>query len=86
MATSLIQKKVAASVSGYATRVANMVDLRLFYKAHPDPHLAAGETSLAGEGEVLADERGPQDGGASPKDAGVSPQDPETASPKAAVP
>ena len=36
-------KEVMASVAGYATRVANMVDLRVFYKEYPDPHLAAGE-------------------------------------------
>ena len=51
-------KQVMASVSGYATRVANMVDLRAFYKEHPDPHLAAGGASpvagvdaTGGEGE-----------------------------------
>ena len=31
--------QVLASVQGYATRVANMVDIRKFYKEHPDPHL-----------------------------------------------
>ena len=83
---------VLRSVRGYATRVANMVDIRKFYKEHPDPHVAVADPSLAdpeaaggGEGEAAADERSPQDGGASPKDAGVSPQDLATTSTKAAT-
>ena len=84
-------KEVMASVAGYATRVANMVDLRVFYKEHPDPHLAAGEASsiagmdtAGGEGET--EQGSPKDGGAGSQDAGDSPQAPETASTKAATP
>ena len=72
------------TVQGYATRVANMVDIRNFYIEHPDPHLA--EPTLAEPEGAAADEGSPQDGGASPKDgeasprnAGVSPQDPPAA-------
>ena len=89
----IVLSNVLAVVQGYATRVANMVDIRKFYKEHPDPHAAAAESSLAnvetardGEGEALADERSPQDGEASPKDAGVIPQDLQTASTGAAIP
>ena len=84
---------VMRSVQGYATRVANMADIRKFYKEHPDPHVAVADLSLAdpeaatgGEGEAGADKRSPKDGGVSPKNAGVSPQDLSTSSTKAAIP
>ena len=90
---AIVMQDVLRSVRGYATRVANMVDIRKFYKEHPDPHVAEADSSLidpeaAGdvEGEVVAEERSPQDGEASPKDAGVSPQDLSTTSTKAATP
>ena len=70
-----------------------MVDIRKFYKEHPDPHVAVADPSLAdpeaatgGKGEAGADKRNPQDGGANPKNAGVSPQDLSTSSTKAATP
>ena len=90
---AIVMQDVLQSVRGYATRVANMVDIRKFYKEHPDPHVAVADPSLAdpeaaggGEGEAAADERSPQDGGASPKDAGVSPLDLPSTSTKAATP
>ena len=90
---AIVMQDVLRSVRGYATRVANMVDIRKFYKEHPDPHVAVADPSLAdpeaaigGEGEAGADERSTQDGGASPKNAGVSPQDLSTSSTKAAIP
>ena len=77
-------KEVMAYVAGYATRVANMVDLRVFYKEHPDPHLAteggssvAGVDATGGKGEA---EQG------SPKNGRTSPQAPEAALTKAATP
>ena len=85
--------KVLAAVKGYATRVANMMDIGKFYKEQLDPHAAAVDASLAnveagerGEGGAVSDERSPQDGEASPEDAGVSPQDLPSASAKAATP
>jgi hypothetical protein len=84
-------KEVMASVAGYATRVANMVDLGIFYKEHPDPHLAAGVSSpVAGQdatgGEGEAEQGSPKDGGTGSQDAGNSPQAPETAPTKTATP
>ena len=66
--------QVQTSVQGYATRVANMVDLGKFYKAHPDPHGGAS-TSAPAPGlsdkekadEELADEEDVPEGSASPK-------------------
>lgn len=90
---AIVMQDVLRSVRGYATRVANMVDIRKFYKEHPDPHVAVADPSLADpeasrgeEGEAGTDKRSPKDGGASPKNAGVSPQDLSTSSTKAAIP
>ena len=73
---AIVMQDVLRSVRGYATRVANMVDIRKFYKEHPDPHVAVADSSLADpeaargeEGEAGADKRSPKDGGASPKTA-----------------
>ena len=83
-------KTVMASVAGYATRVANMVDLRVFYKEHPDPHLAAGGSSSVASAGATGDEGeaepgSPKNDGAGSQDAGVSPQAPETAATEAAT-
>ena len=77
-------KVVMASVAGYATRVANMVDLHVFYKEHPDPHLVAGETSSIAGMDTAGGEGEAEQG--SPKDGGSSPQAPETAATKTATP
>ena len=89
---AIVMQDVLRSVHGYATRVANMVDIRKFYKEHPDPHVAVADPSLADpeaargeEGEAGTDKRSPKDGGASPKNAGVSPQDLSTSSTKAVI-
>ena len=70
-----------------------MVDIRLFYKEHPDPNVAGDDPSLtdpeAGEavkGEAVAAEGSPQDGEANSRDVGVSPQDLQAASSHAANP
>jgi hypothetical protein len=44
---AIVMQDVLRSVRGYATRVANMVDIRKFYKEHPDPHVAVADPSLA---------------------------------------
>ena len=88
----IVLSQVLAAIQGYATRVANMVDIRKFYKGHPNPHVAGADPSLA-DPEAGGDEKGkaaavkgiPQDGGASPRDAGVIPHDLQTASAKAAI-
>jgi hypothetical protein len=78
--------QVLAAVQGYATRVANMVDIRKFFKEHPDPHMAAADPPLADpeddgdeEDEAAAADGSPQDGGnvaaeSSPQDGGASPR------------
>ena len=40
-------QELMASVSGYATRIATLVNIGIFYKAHPDPHAEQGETSAS---------------------------------------
>ena len=37
-------RELISSVSGYATRLAAMVNIRVFHKAYPDPH-TEGEAS-----------------------------------------
>ena len=64
--------QVLSSVQGYATRVANMVDIRKFYKEHPDPHLEAKTDA----GSPEDGEGSSQDGEGSPEDAGPSYQAP----------
>ena len=76
--------ELLVSVQGYATRVANMVDIRNFYIEHPDPHLAGPilaepESAPADEGSLQDGGASPKDVEASPKDAGTSSQDPPTA-------
>ena len=34
-------KELMASVPGYTTRIANLVNIGIFYNAHPDPHVDA---------------------------------------------
>ena len=50
------QRALISSVSGYASRLAGMVNLGVFHKAYPDPHAEQGETSAAANPE--ADEEG----------------------------
>ena len=68
-------KELMASVSGYATRIANLVNIGIFYKAHPDPHTEQGDasTSTNVEGdEDLAAEPNPSEAEQTPQDANTS--------------
>ena len=50
------QKALISSVSGYASRLADMVNIGVFHKAYPDPHAEQGETSAAANLEYVEDE------------------------------
>jgi len=85
------QMQLQAAVRGYATRVANMVDLGIFYKEHPDPHVAtapqAGSDAAPGlADEILAEERPTQESVSSPKVASPSPKDPAASTSQTAAP
>ena len=41
------KRALISSVSGYASRLADMVNIGVFHKAYPDPHVEQGETSAA---------------------------------------
>ena len=41
------QRALISSVSGYASRLADMVNIGVFHKSYPDPHAEQGETSAA---------------------------------------
>ena len=46
------KRALISSVSGYASRLAGMVNIRVFPKAYPDPHAEQGETSAAANPEA----------------------------------
>ena len=46
------QRALISSVSGYASRLADMVNIGVFHKAYPDPHMEQGETSAAANPDV----------------------------------
>ena len=46
------QRALVSSVSGYASRLAGMVNIDVFHKAYPDPHAGQGETSTAANPEA----------------------------------
>ena len=46
------QRALVSSVSGYASRLASMVNIDIFHKAYPDPHAEQGETSAAANPEA----------------------------------
>ena len=50
------QRALISSVSGYASRLADMVNIGVFHKAYPDPHAEQGETSAAANPEDVEDE------------------------------
>ena len=50
------QRAHISSVSGYASRLADMVNIGVFHKAYPDPHVEHGETSAAANLEDAEDE------------------------------
>ena len=67
-----------ASVSGYATRLANLVNIGVFYKAYPDPHTAQGKASASANPEDAEDEAadsGAEEVEPTSEDAGAGNQD-----------
>ena len=71
-------KELMAFVSGYATRLANLVNIRVFYKAYPDLHAEQGGASASANEEVVEDlaaDPSPGEAELTPKDAGASNQD-----------
>ena len=46
------QRALVSSVSGYASRLASMVNIDVFHKAYPDPHAEQDETSTAANLDV----------------------------------
>ena len=62
----IMREDILLEVRGYATRVANMVNIKKFYKEFPDPHVVAAEAANAGasaaegvEGEAAGIDRSP---------------------------
>ena len=81
-------KELMASLSGYATRLANLVN-RVFYKAYTDPHLVQGEASASANvdgDEAPATEPSPRETEESPQDAGAGDQNLDIPSDQAAAP
>ena len=74
----IARKELMSSVSGYATHLANLVNLGIFYKAHPDPHAEQGEASASANvevGEDLAADPSPEEVEPTSEDAGADNQD-----------
>ena len=83
------RKKLSASVSGYATRLADLVNIGIFYKAHPDPHVEQGEASASANveaGEDLAADPSPEEAEPTPEDAGAGNEDLGTPADETAAP
>ena len=82
-------KELMASMSGYATRLANLVNIGVFYKAFSDPHLEQGRTSSSanvdGNGAPNV-EPSPGNTEKSPQDIGMGPQDSDIPTNQAAAP
>ena len=71
-------KELMSSVSGYAIRLANLVNIGVFYKAYPDPDAEQGEVSASANveaGEDLATDPSPEEAEPTPEDAGAGNQD-----------
>ena len=67
-------KELMSSVSGYATRLANLVNIGVFYKAYPNPHTEQGDASASTNveaGEDLAVSANPEEAEPIPEDAGT---------------
>ena len=82
-------KELMASLSGYATRLANLVNLDVFYKVYPDPHLVQDETSAFANvdgDEAPATEPSPRETEESPQDAGAGDQNLDIPSDQPAAP
>ena len=83
------RKELMSSVSGYATRLANLVNIRIFYKAHPNPHAERGEASASANEEAvedLATDPNPEETEPTPEAAGADNQDLGTPAVEAATP
>ena len=82
-------KELMSSVSGYATRLANLVNIGVFYKAYPDPHTEQGEASASANveaGEDLAADPSPEEAEPTPEDTGAGNQDLGTPADETAAP
>ena len=67
-------KELMSSVSGYATRLANMVNIGVFHKAYPDPHAEQGEASASANveaGKDLAADPSPEEAEPTTENAGA---------------
>ena len=76
-------------MSGYATRLANLVNIGFYYKAFPETHPEQGRTSsstnIDGDG-APAIEPNPKNAKEAPQDAGMDPQNLDTPTNQAATP
>ena len=82
-------KELMASLSSYATWLANLVNLGVFYKAYPEPNLVQGETSASANvdgDEDLAAEPSPKETEEAPQDVGAGNQNLDIPSDQAAAP
>ena len=82
-------KELMSSVSCYATRLANLVNIGVFYKAYPDPHTEQDEASASANGEAdedLAADPSPEEAEPTPEDDGAGNQDLGTPADETAAP
>ena len=71
------RRGLISSVSGYDTRLADMVNIGVFHKAYPDPH-AEGEASASANTEAAEDvatDPSPEEVEPTNEDAGAGDQD-----------
>ena len=83
------RRGLISSVSSYATRLADMVNIGVFHKAYPDPHAKQGEASASAnieEGEDLAADPSPEEAEQTSEDAGAANQDLGTPTDETAAP
>ena len=72
------RRELISSVSGYASRLADMVNIGVFHKAHPDPHAEQGEASASANPEDVeyeAADSGAEEVEPTREDAGAGNQD-----------
>ena len=83
------RRELISSVSGYATCLADLVNIGIFYKAYPDPHAEQGEASASTNeeaGEDLAADPSPEEAEPTSEDAGADNQDMGTPADETAAP
>ena len=83
------RRELISSVSGYASCLSDMVNIGVFYKAHPDPHAEQGETFTSANPEDVEDEAadsGAEEAEPTNEDAGAGDQDMGTPSDEPAAP